>query len=583
MGIKMKRIKTECEKQFILNNKKNFYLTICAYVMLTVMQVVLAFMIQMFVESVEAGSMDLLWNGVKLFVVLIITYGGFSLLQRNYRNAYMRKGLSQFKDYVFRRMLDKSISQFGDGTSAKFISAFSNDLNSIETNYLTGTLEIIVTVMMFLGGAGAMVFLEWRLAVPVLLTSVICILLSLKYGQKLVQKEHETSEENMGFVAQVKDLLSGFIVIKSFKAEKEVLDIFRKKNRELETTKQGKRETSDTVVIFAEISSILVNVMIFGFGFYMAFQGKMTLGQVIAFVQLGNYILQPVRVLSPLLSNRKAAIGLIERLSEAVEADEEAASRGREALQGREAFQEKNIDGFHDSIRFRDVSFGYEDEEVLKNIDITFEKGKSYAIVGGSGSGKSTLLKLMLGHRRDYTGEVLLDGSPMKEINLDSLYNHLSVIQQEVFLFDSSIKDNITMFREFGEDKVRNAVVRAGLDKLMEEKGEGYNCGEAGKNLSGGEKQRVSIARCLVRDTPVLLMDEATAALDNNTALLVENAILDIEDLTRVIVTHRFHEDVMRKYDEIIVMNKGRVIEKGAFRDLMESKGYFYSLFNVAG
>lgn len=566
----MFRKKSECEKQFMKGNRLNYGMTMASLVLVTMLSILLAFILQIFIEAVELGSMDMIKSGGRIFIIFLVVYGVFSILQRNYKNAYMKNSLSQFKDYVFHKMLDKSIAQFENGMSAKFISAFSNDLNSIETNYLAGSLELIVTLLMFAGASAAMVILEWRLALPVLAVSVVCIILSLKYGRKLVEKENETSEENMGFVAQVKDLLTGFIVIKSFKAEKEVLNIFRKKNTELESTKQGRRLTSDTVSIYGDISSILVNIMIFAIGFLMAFKGMMTLGKVIAFIQLGNYVLNPVRVLAPLVSNRRAAISLIERISEAVESTEEV-------TQGR------RIDGLHDSICFENVNFGYEeDKDVLKNININFKKGKSYAVVGGSGSGKSTLLKLILGYHHDYTGELLLDGIPMREIDLDSLYDQVSIIQQEVFLFDSSIMDNITMFRQFDAEKLHNAVVRAGLDKLIEEKGESYSCGEGGRNLSGGEKQRVSIARCLVRETPVLLMDEATAALDNTTAMTVENAVLDIEDLTRIMVTHRFNEAVMKKYDEIIVMNKGSVIETGSFTELMEAKGYFYSLFNVA-
>lgn len=566
----MFRKKSECEKQFMKGNRLNYGMTMASLVLVTMLSILLAFILQIFIEAVELGSMDMIKSGGRIFIIFLVVYGVFSVLQRNYKNAYMKNSLSQFKDYVFHKMLDKSIAQFENGMSAKFISAFSNDLNSIETNYLAGSLELIVTLLMFAGASAAMVILEWRLALPVLAVSVVCIILSLKYGRKLVEKENETSEENMGFVAQVKDLLTGFIVIKSFKAEKEVLNIFRKKNTELESTKQGRRLTSDTVSIYGDISSILVNIMIFSIGFLMAFKGMMTLGKVIAFIQLGNYVLNPVRVLAPLVSNRRAAISLIERISEAVESTEEV-------TQGR------RIDGLHDSICFENVNFGYEeDKDVLKNININFKKGKSYAIVGGSGSGKSTLLKLILGYHHDYTGELLLDGIPMREIDLDSLYDQVSIIQQEVFLFDSSIMDNITMFRQFDAEKLHNAVVRAGLDKLIEEKGESYSCGEGGRNLSGGEKQRVSIARCLVRETPVLLMDEATAALDNTTAMMVENAVLDIEDLTRIMVTHRFNEAVMKKYDEIIVMNKGSVIETGSFVELMGAKGYFYSLFNVA-
>lgn len=212
---------------------------------------------------------------------------------------------------------------------------------------------------------------------------------------------------------------------------------------------------------------------------------------------------------------------------------------------------------------------------------MTFQKGKSYAIVGGSGSGKSTLIKLILGYFNQYEGKVMIDSNELGDIKLESLYDVVSVIQQNVFLFDKSIEDNITLFKEFDKDKMEKAISLAGLSKLIKEKGKNYNCGESGSNLSGGEKQRVSIARCLVRETPVLLMDEATAALDNETAFQVENEILDIDGLTRIIVTHKLQENLLRKYDEIICLREGKIEERGSFDALMENKGYFYSLAHI--
>lgn len=138
------------------------------------------------------------------------------------------------------------------------------------------------------------------------------------------------------------------------------------------------------------------------------------------------------------------------------------------------------------------------------------------------------------------------------------------------------------MFKEFEEEKMEHAISLAGLKNLMEEKGENYNCGESGSNLSGGEKQRVSIARCLLRETPVLLMDEATASLDNVTAYQVENQILQVEGITRIIVTHKLEETLLRKYDEIIVMREGIIEEEGTFDELINAGGYFSSLFLVA-
>ncbi len=566
----MKRIKTNCERQFYKNNRFNFFMTIIALLLCSAMNISMAFMLQFFIEAVEFDSSEILYRGFIVGIAYVIIYSLFSFLQRNYKNTYMYKALSQFKDDIFEKMLDKSITQFEKGASAKFISAFSNDLVSIEINYLGGTLNLILTMMLFIGAAITSLLLEWRLALPILIVSIVCILISLRYGERLVSKEKETSEENMGFVAQVKDLLNGFIVIKSFKAEKEVLNIFKQKNIQLEETKQGRRVTSDTVTIYSDIFSIIVNIMIFGLGFFFVFKGMMSIGKVIAFIQLGNFILAPVKNLAPLISNRKAAIKLIERLSDEIEKKEERP-------------EGTTLQGFEKDIELNNVSFAYsEDKTVLHHVNLRFEKGKSYAIVGGSGSGKSTLLKLLLGYISNYEGDVLIDGIQLKTIDLDSLYDNISIIQQDVFLFDSSIRNNITLFRHFDHNKVTRAIEQAGLASLITTKGDAYSCGEGGRNLSGGEKQRVSIARCLVRETPILLMDEATAALDNNTALMVESKILEIDNLTRIIVTHRFNEAIMKKYDKIFVMSRGTVAEKGTFDELIENKGYFYSLYHVS-
>ncbi|MDY6227662.1 MAG: ATP-binding cassette domain-containing protein [Clostridium sp.] len=216
-----------------------------------------------------------------------------------------------------------------------------------------------------------------------------------------------------------------------------------------------------------------------------------------------------------------------------------------------------------------------------KEVLLTFEKGKSYAVVGSSGSGKSTLLRLLLGFFKNYEGIVYVDNNNLKDISLDSLYDVVSVIQQNVFLFNRSIKDNITMFKEFNINKVERAINISGLSNLISDKGLDYKCGEEGSNLSGGEKQRISIARCLLRETPILLMDEATAALDNQIAFQVENDILSISGLTRIIVTYKLEETLLDKYDEIVVLKEGQVEEKGTFKELMELRGYFYSLYNV--
>ncbi len=560
----------KCRRQFMENNRITFVITLILQIIVVAVNISLAYFIMFIVDAMQKTDLALFKRSMIFIVIVLVVFLVFSTLLKIFKNSYMKRALSQFKKYVFEKILKKSIGEFSGALSGKIISSFSNDLSLIELNYLNGNIMIFNNAVMFIATLAAMAYINMTMMLCVVGGCIIPVTVSLIYGRRLVTKEKKTSDENESFVDQLKDLLNGFFVIKSFKAEKEVLELFRNQNFTLEETKRDRRETNDAMFIAGQISSLLVVGIIFILGIYFTFKGVMSIASVLACVQLSNYILDPIKQLVPLISNRKAAIALIDKIADVIKDEDIKDDKIR-------------INGIKSSITLKDVALSYDEGKVvLDGINMTFEKGKSYAIVGGSGCGKSTLIKLLLGYFNNYGGEVKLDENELSDINLDSLYDVVSVIQQNVFLFDKSIKSNITMFKEFDKDKMERAISRAGLSNLISEKGENYNCGESGHNLSGGEKQRVSIARCLIRETPVLLMDEATAALDNATAFQVENEILDMKELTRIIVTHKLEESLLRKYDEIVVMHEGTIEEKGTFEQLMEAGGYFYSLFNVA-
>ena len=237
----------------------------------------------------------------------------------------------------------------------------------------------------------------------------------------------------------------------------------------------------------------------------------------------------------------------------------------------------------NNGITVKNVTFSYEAEcDILHDINITFDAGKKYAVVGASGSGKSTLLNLLIAGHGNYSGQICYDGYEIKNINSESLYDMVSIIQQNVFVFNASIRDNITMFHEFPKAEVDRAIKLSGLSKLIEERGEEYFCGENGSGLSGGEKQRISIARSLLKKSRVLLVDEATAALDAETASQVLDAILGLDDITSIVVTHSLDERLLKQYDGIITLKNGSIVESGTFDELIAEKGYFYSLFTIS-
>ena len=285
-------------------------------------------------------------------------------------------------------------------------------------------------------------------------------------------------------------------------------------------------------------------------------------------MNLMNFMINPVAELPSLVASRRAALGLIGKLADSLSKNPSPAG-------------EKALNRVEKGIQLKNVSFGYGDREVLHGVNAAFEAGKAYAIVGASGSGKSTLLNLLMGGA-DYRGSIRVDGMELKDIEPESLYEVMSLIQQNVFVFNASIRENVTLFRKFPEAELEDAMRRANLDALIQARGADFLCGENGKNLSGGEKQRVSIARSLLKKSSVLLADEATSALDAQTAHQVSSDLMDLSGVTRILVTHSLEESLLRRFDGILVLKDGRIAECGDFESLMAEKGYFYALFTVS-
>lgn len=569
-------MKQQCEaaklrQQFKKNNTKNYVYALIGKVIFALMTVSLSLLLTFFIEAVEYKSLEKLTMGLCACGVYLVANLAASMFRRKYQNIYLRNALTQFKNYVFEKILKQPISNYASGDTGKFISAFSNDLNSIEQHYLIGELNLFVEIISYIITSAYLLFMNWELGLILIVSSLAAIAISFGFGKKVVKHETESSEKASSFVSQTKDLLSGFAVIKSFKAEKEIMGVFSQKNVDLESTKQQRRASNDTVSIVSNISSVVVSFLFMSAGFVLAFNGRVSVGIIIGFYEISGNMLSPIRSLGTLISNRRAANALIDRIGADLENTNTCASPKSE---------------LHSSPReivLDQLSFGYnENNTVLDAVTHRFESGKSYALVGASGSGKSTLLKILMGFAPKYSGTAKFGNAELKDIDPEQLLEYISIIQQDVFCFNSSIEDNITMFRSFPKEELEVAIRNAGLTELCAEKGNDYLCGEGGCNLSGGERQRVSIARCFLRKTPIILVDEAEAALDNETASAVLQTILNMTDTMRIVVTHRLDAPIMRQYDEILVLHNGKIEETGTFEQLLEQKGYFYSLYHIS-
>lgn len=558
--------------QFFYKNIPIFCLAVFAALAAGSLNLILSWIIQQLMDTAAGKSGALSFRTLLLISAgFVLLCAGLSLLNYASQPRFLERAMRQYKDFAFKKLIGKSISSFRDESAAGYLSALTNDAASIETNYLAQMLAMITKAVTFIGALLLMCRYSLLMTAIAAGLTVLPLIASLLTGNRLQTVESRVSERNGEFTAALSDCLAGFTVVKNFRAEREIFRLFAQSNKALEHEKFTGRRIKTLVGMIDAVTGIFAQLGVFIAGVYLSMKGgSMTPGAVVLFVNLMNFIISPIAELPGLLACRKAALGLVDKLAAALER-----SSSREGSE--------TLNRLEHGIRLENVSFAYEPgKTVLHGINAEFEAGRAYALVGGSGSGKSTLLNLLMAAETNYSGHILADGIELSDISTESLYGTMAAIQQNVFVFNASIKDNVSMFRDFPKTEMDEAIARAHLGALIRERGEDYLCGENGSGLSDGEKQRISIARSLLKKSSVLLADEVTAALDAQTAHRVSNDILDLQGITRIVVTHTLEESLLRRYDKIFVLRGGRIEEAGSFADLMANKGYFCALFTVA-
>lgn len=568
-----KSVKKQLKASFYSKNRLALGVAVFAALLHGTLSLILSWIIQQLIDTASGVE-----GALSLGMLSVITAGFVGLcvavLMLSYVSEprFIARATRQYKDLAFDKLTQKSVSSFRDENTATYLSALTNDAGSIEEDYLAQRLSLITKAVKFIGALVIMLYCSPVMTLVAVALTALPFAASLPAGNNVRKAEKRISDRNRDFTATLTDCLAGFSVVKTFRAEKEIFGLFAESNRALEKEKFNKRRLKIIVGMIGSVTGVIAQLGVFIFGVYLVLSDSgMTTGTIFMFVNLMNFMIEPLSQLPTLLASGKAALGLVGKLADALEKSHAPDGKIK-------------IGGVKNNIALENVRFGYEDgKDVLKGVSAVFEAGKAYAVVGASGSGKSTLLNLLTAASADYRGKITLDGTDIRDISAESLYGAVSLIQQNVFVFNASVRDNITMFKNFTQADIDEAARRAQLAELVNERGDEYLCGENGKGLSGGEKQRVSIARSLLKKSSVLLADEATAALDAKTAAEVTYSILSLDGITRIVVTHAIEETLLRRFDGILVMKDGKVGEFGTFDNLMKEKGYFYALFTVTG
>lgn len=530
------------------------------------------FLSQIIIEYNEVAALGVICIIIitAIFMKNLFTYMALRIMSplRNYVMTKLRSDL-----YV--KILDLPIGYFTEQRKGDIISRMSNDANEVEWSVLS-TLEglinqplqvLVILVSLIIISPALSLFLLFLLP----LTGFIIGRVS-----RSLKKQSQESQETQGVLMSILDeTLTGLRVIKAFNAEKIQVKRFFAINQNLNNIRNKMNFRKDLASPLSEFLGVLVLCCILWFGGRLVLSGGVGLGAdgFITYIVFFTQIINPAKSLSTAFYSAQRGSAAIQRIEEVLTVP----------LTVNDLPNAVKLEGFNESIEFRNVSFGYNETTVLKNINLKVAKGKTVALVGSSGSGKSTLADLVPRFHDVSAGELLIDGKNIKEYTLESLRSHISIVTQEPILFNDTVAANIALGTPDATiQDIEAAAKAANAYNFIVQKDKGFdtNIGDRGSKLSGGERQRITIARALLKNPPILILDEATSALDTESERLVQDAINHMmQNRTSIVIAHRL--STIRHADEIIVLQKGEIAERGTHEELLSKQGIYKRLVDM--
>lgn len=534
-------------KELLWKKKSRFIKYLIASFMFVISRFIQIIAFSLILGEIQAGANADIRKTI-LIAVFAALYSSISfIISRMLRIGFMRDIILEVREKAFDKIMLMSFKQFSKQSKDVYLSNLVNDINTFEESFFVSLLNFLINTTMFVLSFIVMIFLDPVVAGYMVIASAILFAISYLFSKKTVLLQEEVSTENEKFTTNISNTFQGLEILKLNRMEDKFLQKSLDGLRRLERRKY-------LFNIFSESQRNLINI----FGYVIScflmlylcivFPKGMTLTIAAILFQLGSTMSFNLIEAFPLWNKIKAAVKIYDKITGTEEAEGE---------KGEDKTEEFLMDH---AIEVKEVSFGYEGKPILTKVNFVIEKGKKYLIKGVSGAGKSTLMNLLAKVYDNYEGEILADGVDYRKIVDSSFHDKVAFIYQNVFLFEDTIRNNITLYKELTDSQIQNAIEACDLKGLIDKQEHGLDqvLAENGKNLSGGQRQRISIARAIAKDAELLFVDEGTSSLNEELGREIEKVFLAIPQ-TVVAISHRYYEGISEQYDYVLEIKNGEV------------------------
>ncbi|AGB41591.1 ABC-type multidrug transport system, ATPase and permease component [Halobacteroides halobius DSM 5150] len=471
---------------------------------------------------------------------------------------------------LFKHLQKLSFKFYDNNKTGYLMSRIVNDLHNLSELAHHGPEDVLISTVTLVGSFVILANINWQLAVLTFLIVPIMVYFSIKLGKKM-HRAFKLIKEDLGQVnSQIEDSLSGVRVVKSFTNQ----DFEQQKfDQENENYRQSRETAMKTMGQFYSTMNFLSNMIILvtlGIGGYFIYQQQLTTGELIAFIFYIKLFIKPIEKLMQFNEQFQKGMAGFQRFTKLLDIESDI----------KEYDEAKKLTTVKGKIEYNDVSFSYEeDNRVLSEVNLQINAGQTIAFVGPSGVGKSTLCKLLPRFYELDKGQILIDGQNIKDLTIESLRKQIGIVQQDVFLFNGTVRDNIAYGNlKASKEEIIAAAKKANAHQFIMNLENGYETqiGERGVKLSGGQKQRISIARSFLKNPPILILDEATSSLDNESEQIIQESIERLaQDRTTLVIAHRL--STVRDADKIIVLAADGIVESGKHNELLNKPNGVYS------